>query len=227
MKKTPYWLAGVLGVGAALAFFLGRKKKTLLPTRAWQPLLEATHGKAGARQLMASAEERARRLMVETPLPEVRPLRMHLIEYILPGLAIYKTLLEAHAGDRQAALAETEPLFKAWTVEIYGGLMAAFRFLPAHFFFFRWALKLRFKNFPASAWKTEWLENNARRVAFNNRTCYYLVTLSAYGAPELTPLFCRIDEWMAEMLPPDVVFQRTQTLANGGELCDFCYAKKG
>jgi hypothetical protein len=49
--------------------------------------------------------------------------------------------------------------------------------------------------------------------------------LTEYGFPELTPHFCRLDDVLAAEAAPSVRFERTQTLARGGTLCDFRYAR--
>ena len=53
--------------------------------------------------------------------------------------------------------------------------------------------------------------------------CFYLNTLTAYGAPELTASFCKSDEVMAELFPPSIRFVRPHTLGRGDALCDFQY----
>ncbi len=51
-------------------------------------------------------------------------------------------------------------------------------------------------------------------------SCPYLHHCTAAGAQEVTPLFCANDEYVYGDLP-GITFQRTGTLANGAERCDF------
>jgi hypothetical protein len=41
--------------------------------------------------------------------------------------------------------------------------------------------------------------------------------------PELTPLFCKFDYFMASHM--NATLERTKTLAIGGDYCDFWYTK--
>jgi hypothetical protein len=83
----------------------------------------------------------------------------------------------------------------------------------------------RLRSYPPDAWKTTWVENSLARVAVDNHACFYLDALRYHGAAELTTLFCRMDHWMAEMLPPSIRFHRSQTQAEGAAFCDFRYEK--
>jgi hypothetical protein len=60
-----------------------------------------------------------------------------------------------------------------------------------------------------------------RIITYNIQRCFYLGVLSEYGAPELTPFFCKIDDWIMEALPPSIILERRKTLGRGDELCDF------
>jgi hypothetical protein len=72
----------------------------------------------------------------------------------------------------------------------------------------------------------EVVEDSALCFAANTYRCFILDTLTEYGAPELTTLYCKTDDWLAEALP-GVRWQRTTTLAAGGECCDFRWYRAG
>lgn len=215
-------VAGVAG-GVCWLLFTRFQRRSPLPLAAWLPGLIERHGRAEAECLVQQAEQRCRQLIAGIS-PRTSPvLRAQLVQNILPGLAMYQTLLEKHQGDRQAALSEIKPLFKTWTEHLYGRLMRSFRWLPAPFLFFRLSFAIQRRQFADNIFKTHMIENSARRIAMDQFGCPYLETLAAHGAPELTPFYCQIDDWMAEMLPPQIAFRRTQTLARGGDRCDFRY----
>ncbi len=203
------------------------KNRSPLPVNAWLPVLTQAHGDKSAAALIQQAEDRCRKSIAGYRLPENGHLRKHLVENILPGLAMYRTLLELHEGDQPAALAEIQPLFRAWTGQIYGSTMRLLSLIPKPFAFLRLAMPLQMRQFPREGWDFVPVEDSPARVAFDSRSCFYLKTLTELGAAELTASFCQIDDWMGEILPPSIVFRRTKTLRSEDEICDFCYENRG
>ena len=49
--------------------------------------------------------------------------------------------------------------------------------------------------------------------------------LTDYGAPQLTASFCKMDDVMAELFPPEIRFVRAHTLGRGDDVCDFQYCR--
>ena len=104
-----------------------------------QRMLAARRGPAQADILMAAVQRKYADLCLERPIPTNRAMRMHLYENILPGLALYRVLLAEYEGHQQAALAEVDEIFRAWTLEKvskrFGGILA----LPLPFWLFKLA----------------------------------------------------------------------------------------
>ena len=82
----------------------------------------------------------------------------------------------------------------------------------------RWVMR---SSFPPEGWETEWVDAGDQCVAFDIHRCFYLDVLTAYGAPELTPLYCKLDDLMYENMSPGIRWARTRTLGRGDDLCDF------
>ncbi len=193
--------------------------------RAWRKVLAIHHGSEKAGQLVAAVRQTYAALLAEARIPKNRALRWHLQKKILPGLALYRVLLQEHAGDRQAALAEVDEAFRYYTLATSLFLFAPLKLLRDAFPVFRLAFAQAMKAYPAAGWDFTYLENSRDRFAFNATRCFYLITLTAYGAPELTPSFCKMDDVMAEAFPPSVRFIRLHTLGRGDALCDFQYCR--
>lgn len=66
---------------------------------------------------------------------------------------------------------------------------------------------------------------NRQETHFDILDCPYCQYLKELGCPELGPGFCKGDEYVYGNLD-DFAFERTQTLATGGEKCDFCIRRK-
>ncbi|MCH7512160.1 MAG: L-2-amino-thiazoline-4-carboxylic acid hydrolase [Chloroflexi bacterium] len=190
----------------------------------WQRAVAAKRGAAEARRLIAAAETRYRELYAIRPRPASRALRIHLERSMLSGLALYQTLLEA-GDDRETALAAMDALC-AESVTGLVRLMALLRRLPKPFAIFRrvepWVVRL---GFPEEGWGVEQVESSEDCVAFNVNRCFYLDTLTTYGAPELTRVFCDGDDVYFPALEPSIMWERTTTLGRGGDRCDFRWSR--
>jgi hypothetical protein len=147
-------------------------------------------------------------------------LRFHLVHLVLPVLALYQSLLGAGL-DQDAALSEAERIFECLLRRLLqsvalmsrmSGSFSAFRRIT------RGTIRL---GFPSTGWEIEPVEDSELAIAFNYHRCFYLDILRAYGASELTTLFCKADDWLAEVLPAVIRWERTTTLARGGGCCDF------
>lgn|GEM_PF-1370553 len=74
------------------------------------------------------------------------------------------------------------------------------------------------------AWSYEPDVLDEDRCFVNVERCFFHNFFGANGAPELTPLFCALDDvWAEELNRPGygVRFQRPETLAQGGRVCRF------
>lgn len=229
-SKVKQWIimlmvGAVTGLGAYWRFRQQRDRQTqgLYGIPGWWKVLAERHGEAKAKMLLEAVEERFIALLDTCAIPPNRALRSHLLQNILPGLALYQVILVEYGGDREAALAEIDTVFRAWTVERFKGKTAAISAIPIPFWLFKIAAGMQMRSFPAEGWEITYIENSGTRLAFNMTRCFYLNTLTALGAPELTAAFCKTDEVMAEAFPVTVRFERDYTLGRGDPVCDFQY----
>jgi hypothetical protein len=151
------------------------------------------------------------------------PNRTALKVRILPGLAIYNSLLEVN-DDPEKVLAEMEPLFKSafFTQRMQG--IRLLNNLPDPFPLVRPVLKMMTRDdyLPGSQ---EVVEDTPDCYAVTVYRCFILDVLTRHHAAELTALYCKTDDWLAEALPK-ISWQRTQTLGRGGDCCDFRWCRQ-
>lgn len=190
----------------------------------WRHELTKSLGPSRAASFLAALEVRYQALYRDRVRYDQRALRVHLEENILPGLALYQTLRAEGYGE-QEALQMTERLLAADLVRMRRPLEVLGR-LPFFFSLLR-ALTPRFlgRNFPPQGWQVEWPDEGHRVVAFDMRSCFYLDALTEYGAPELTAVYCHLDDLIYEGVSPHVLWERTGTLARGDECCDFRFRR--
>lgn len=163
---------------------------------------------------------RIQRMDAEREKYEHKALEKHFGENILPALALYLVLKESDT------LSEDALELTRKVAEERGSIarkrMAFLGRIPFFFWLFQKMVPRVIKNsFPPEGWDTEWLEVSKKQVAFNMHSCFYLDAVTQYGAPELTPIFCGIDDLTYEDVSPHFIWRRTKTLGRGDELCDF------
>ena len=149
-----------------------------------------------------------------------KALEKHFGEHILPILALYFVLKE---DDRLSE--DVLKITRKVTEEIYAVERRRMIFI-GRFPFFYWLIQKLTpqtikKSFPKEGWDIEWLEVSKKQVAFNMHACFYLDSLTKYNAPELTPLFCDLDDLIYDGVSPHLRWQRAGTLGRGDSHCDF------
>lgn len=229
-KYSWLWFsAGFLtGAAASIWVILRRSRAQGMPyLNEWERALRVFYSEASAAALAQRIQERYADLYTDRPRFPNSQLREHLEQHILPGLALYQVLLE-ELEDKDIALARVEDIF-ASTPPVLAKVTPLLGYLPDPFHVFkaltRWVLP---RGYPAEGWDMEIIEDNENCFAFDTHRCFYLDTLTSYGMPELTPLYCAMDDLWCEALPSTITWERTKTLGRGDDVCDFrwCRAKE-
>lgn len=165
---------------------------------------------------------RYRELCSHQEWPTNPQLRWHLVEGILPGLALYQVLRES-GQSRDVALGKIDQTFdQLFSDDVKQ--MKRIGSLPFALLFFRLFLRSFMRRYPPEGWKIEWRQNSRDGIRFDMTSCFYQMTLSELGAPELTAAFCRVDDLIYSTMSRYVSWQRTMTIASGSAYCDFCFA---
>ena len=201
-------------------------KKRLPNAKIGRKFLLGKFGKDKTNSIFDQVKNRYNVLLENRELQQDPVLRFHEDRYILPGLALYQVLLQEYDGDVQAAMTDVEEVVRLTILDQTRLLFAPLKWPRRPFPLFRRGFELVMKAFPSPAWKFEYLEKSPQRVAFNITRCFYFDVLTQLGTPELTRVFCRADDAMAEHFPPEVQFKRNTTIGKGGEFCDFQYIKR-
>lgn len=221
MHNKRIWLGITATGGLGLTWLIRRRMARTTAIASFTRFFEKTYEPEKARRLTQLMLSRYAALLAERPLPDKKIKRNHLTRNIIPGLALYQVLLQVHGGDQHTALADVDAAFRAWTLDRFQGPLAPMKILPTPFGLFKVMFFMRMKAFPEEDHVV--VENNATRLVLHTKHCFYLDLLTEYGAPELTPSFCKTDEVIAEMFPAGVKFIREHTLARGDNFCDFQY----
>jgi nucleotidyltransferase/DNA polymerase involved in DNA repair len=191
----------------------------------WLREIAGLLGALPGHDLMERVEARYAELYQERTHYDHPALREHLEENILPGLALYETLRQDGHHER-AALKTVERLFalsmapRRRQLERMGRLPFFFGLLRV---VTRWVMT---HSYPVTGWDTSWPREGRNVVAFDIHRCFYLDVLTDYGAPELTPVYCHLDDLLYDGLWPGIRWQRTGTLGRGDDCCDFRFYRE-
>ena len=148
-----------------------------------------------------------------------RALRKHLLD-ILPCIAFYEELIEKE-GSREKAFA----LCKEWSLSEMEKTAKALQNLMKVPGMYRLAPKifdiLIDQMYGVEAGFISKKVDKQQGFARDTIICPYLSACKKYGSPELTQLFCDVDDICYGDLHPKLVWARTKTMGRGGDCCDF------
>ena len=224
-KHTNLCLGLALGTLVGVLTAKKRLEEPRMPNaKIWQRILTEGKGQIPAAIKMARVQQTYASLLTKQPIFENPVYNIHIKNNILPGLALYQTLRRDGLG-QQEALVEVDQLFLTWFGQFPPMNMRLNRLMaytPQNFKVFRRMVHwTKDKLFPEPGWIYEKVEAGEDTLAFNIHTCFYLQILNYYDAPELTPAFCKLDDYLMAAMPPTIQWGRTQTIGTGAAYCDF------
>lgn len=197
--------------------------KPLPNLKKWQVESGKVLGHGAGAMFLARVQSEYDELLRQARHYENKALRQHFENNIMPTIAAYSVLV-ADGKDKESALQIIDQLLEA----SIASARSTYRFWGRFPFFFdmiRFMLKHMMRVQYPERWNIEWLDLGHNAAGLNCHACFYLDVLTEYGFPELTPHFCRLDELLASEAAPSIHFERTQTLALGGKMCDFRYVR--
>lgn len=222
-RKSKSFLLVFVLIGICVFWWFRRTSKSVPGEKLAREFLLRKVGAEQTQVLLDQFRKNYWELYQQREIPKNYVLRIHLNQAILPVLAFYQVLLPLNEGDQETTIREIEGVTRLWILRTTRFFIKPLRFFRKPFALFRPGFEIVMKLFPPAGFEIDYLEKSEERIAFDIKGCFYLNTLTRYGIPALTPVFCAADEAMAELFPPSIGFKRTQTLGRGGELCDFRY----
>ncbi len=218
-------IAGALAIGAVAGYWLvaRQSRSHRMPNEdLWCGLLSDSRGAHDATRIMGLARDWYDALVPERPPAPRRALDFHQTQFILPALALYQALVDEH-GDREQAIAETDAVLTAQaersplrrTMPVLARIPSPIGIVAA---INRVVMRL---GFPSPGFEVTFVDEGDTITGFDVHRCFYLDTLTHYGVPELTPVFCKMDDVIYGQHKQGLVFERSGTLGRGDSRCDF------
>ena len=153
------------------------------------------------------------------PWPKHPVLKVHLAFSVLPGAAIYRTLM-AHGYTSEAAAAAVTRALTEMAQPRHAALKSQTRGPRGQRLFMRIAQR-SLVAFPSPGWEATWVQRTPHCVAFDMTRCFDLDMLRLLDATAIAPAYCAVDDVLYTDLCPQLRWQRTGTLATGAISCDF------
>ena len=223
-KRSKFWVGVALGALGGWVAHKALKAARMPNSRIWQCILVEKHDEIEAAVMMAHIQNRYQELKARRPIFDRPVFNMHVVGNILPGLALYQILREQGMHE-QAALAEVDDIFEKWFTQAPPPNMRmnqAMKYFPENFTIFRrLLLYIMDQLFPTPEWQYEMVADDDHSLAFNMTHCFYLDVLNFYETPQLTPVFCKLDDILMAVMPKSIQWGRTQTIGMGAEFCNF------
>ena len=148
-------------------------------------------------------------------------LQRHLHNNIFPAAALFLALIDS-GRSREEAAALTDELFSA-CMQKPARMIQNICKIPGFYKILPWIWKkAAFKLFgPEAGFAATMYETPASRVKFDMTACPYLETCRKIGCPEIAFTFCHTDDICYGHMHEKLKWNRSKTLARGGDCCDF------
>lgn len=148
--------------------------------------------------------------------------KSNLVNGIYPFVAIYRTLLEGGLTQDEAM----EHMFAIMETRTRQGMRKTYEKMGKLPFFYTLFRFMFTKGLGGDSWDVEWKSNTGKCFAYDITRCLWHDACTELGCPELCRIFCRNDELNFNDVSRHLYFERTKTLGNGDDCCDFRFYPK-
>ena len=141
---------------------------------------------------------------------------------LLTSLAIVMVLEENGSTRENAEKAVADAMYS-----FIGPQIASMKKLSQHSWFvpfLKLTMPLKFKKTLGFGWEVEFPECPKDTFCMTTHRCIYQQIFAKYGMPEMTAVFCKVDDILYSDLP-GAKFSYTQQIGSGGSVCDYSYKK--
>lgn len=91
--------------------------------------------------------------------------------------------------------------------------------------FLKLTMPVKFKNTLGYGWDVEFPKCPKDTFAMTTHKCIYQQIFTKYGMPEMTTVFCKVDDILYSNLPR-AEFKYTEQIGTGGSMCDYSFKKR-
>lgn len=91
--------------------------------------------------------------------------------------------------------------------------------------FLKISMPIKFRNTLGYGWNVEFPKCPKNTFSMITHSCIYHQIFSKYGMPEMTAVFCKVDDILYSELPK-AEFLYTEQIGRGGSMCDYTFKKR-
>ena len=195
-------------------------KKSLVPQI--RTAFISAYGQEKGEKLYGQSAQRLVALRADVDDCKNRAIYLHITRNILPLVCCYLVLQQNGVAKEEACTFVVAQMHQE--IRKKAAIFKAVAHFPFLYSIFRVLCRRVMKSsYPDIGWDVAWLKDDNETVCFDCRACVYLATTTKFDCPEICQYFCQNDTIVYSALSPAVQFVRTQTLATGGDRCDFCF----
>ena len=185
----------------------------------WRSRAAEEFGKDVASEVMARMNARYEQFCQEHAR-ESAGIREHTEKRLFPVIALYQTLLE------YTSQVHAVELLEQWFYEVVKQQINAMKeyinsqnMVRQFQVFFAEEMEKSYSE--EAGFVGKFLHRDANCVEMQVTSCLYLRFTTYYGCPEICHCFCKTDDMCYEDIHPKIIWERSHTLAEGKEYCDF------
>lgn len=186
--------------------------------------LVATWGEEKGGNLYALADQLYQDLCAQSNDQNDEAIRHHMTTNMFPTMAYYKALRQTGYEEKEALDYVRKETSRA--AQVAKAQQAKLTKLPCTYLLYRLCMKsVMKKQFPDAGWDVCWQRFDGKEMHFDMKRCIYKEICDSEGCPELCTVFCENDDISFNGLMPKIRFERSTTLGQGGDRCDFHFIK--
>ena len=142
---------------------------------------------------------------------------------LLTSLALVMILEENGKDRREAEKIVADAMYRFIEPQII-----SMKKLSAHSWFvgfLKVTMPVKFRSTLGYGWDVDFPECPSDTFSMTTRKCIYQQIFTKYGYPEMTAVFCKVDDILYNDLP-GAEFTYTEQIGTGGSMCDYSFIKK-
>lgn len=182
------------------------------------------YGNEQGKQLYALMCKKFANLCEKEIKSENHEINEHVFERLLPTISMYLTLIENDFTQEEALMiAQKEIQHHANNMAKEN---AKLKKMPFTYCFFKMFAKSHMKKkYPSEGFTVEWKRHDCKEIHFDIVCCIYKEMCEKYHCPELCRFFCQSDITAFAGYRPKIRFERSGTIGEGANCCDFHFIR--